>query len=191
MNTSKGNKKILSSKQQEEVISILKSRFEKNKLRHKDILWDKVAANLLANPAKLWSLNEMETTGGEPDVIEWDKKTGEYIFCDCAAESPAGRRSSCYDGAALASRKENKPKNSALEMAAAMGIEILTEDQYRALQLLGAFDLKTSSWIATPAAIRQLGGALFCDRRYDTVFVYHNGAESYYAARGFRGLLRV
>ena len=191
MGTSKTLKKELSSKQEEDLLSILKSRFEKNKHRHNHIVWDKVAAGLLATKGKLWCLNEMETTGGEPDVIDFDKKTGEYIFCDCAAESPAGRRSVCYDGTALASRKENKPKNSAMEMAAAMGIDILTEEQYRALQLLGTFDLKTSSWIATPDNIRKLGGALFCDRRYDTVFVYHNGAESYYASRGFRGILRL
>jgi Protein of unknown function (DUF4256) len=191
MGNSKSQKEELSVQQKDELLFILKSRFEKNKHRHKDLVWNKVAAKLVSQANKMWSLNEMETTGGEPDVTGYDKKTGEYIFCDCAAESPSGRRSCCYDGAALASRKENKPKHSALEMASAMGIEILTEDQYRALQLLGAFDLKTSSWIATPADIRKLGGALFCDRRYHTVFVYHNGAESYYAARGFRGLLRV
>jgi Protein of unknown function (DUF4256) len=191
MGNSKSIKNGLSSQQVEKLLSTLKDRFEKNKHRHKDVAWDKVAAKLLSQPNKLRSLNEMETTGGEPDVTGYDKKTGEYIFCDCAAESPAGRRSCCYDGAAWASRKENKPKHSALEMAAAMGIEILTEEQYRALQLMGAFDLKTSSWVATTADIRKLGGALFCDRRYNTVFVYHNGAESYYASRGFRGLLRV
>ena len=169
----------------------MKARFEKNTNRHKGIEWDKVQTRLEANPDKLWSLEEMETTEGEPDVIRFDKKTGEYLFCDCSEESPKGRRSVCYDPEALASRKEHKPKNSALGMAEEMGIEIMTEEQYRDLQKLGKFDLKTSSWIATPSAIRKLGGALFCDRRYDTVFVYHNGAESYYAARGFRGVLRV
>jgi len=159
--------------------------------RHEGVEWDKVEAKLEANPAKLWSLSEMERTGGEPDVVGSDKKTGEYIFYDCSAESPKGRRSVCYDRAALEARKEHKPADSAIDMAAAMGIEILTEEQYRALQKLGAFDLKTSSWIMTPAAIRKLGGALFCDRRYDTVFTYHNGADSYYAARGFRGSLSV
>lgn len=191
MSTSKTIKKELPSKQMEALLNLLKARFEKNRPRHEDIMWHEAAARLQASPGKLWSLNEMETTGGEPDVIGIDKKTGEYIFCDCAAESPAGRRSVCYDGAALESRKENKPKASAIEMAAAMGIAILTEEQYRALQLLGVFDQKTSSWIATPAEIRKHGGALFCDRRYNTVFVYHNGAGSYYAARGFRGTLRV
>ncbi|ULT40980.1 DUF4256 domain-containing protein [Niabella defluvii] len=169
----------------------MKNRFNKHKSRHKGIDWEKVQARLEANPSKLWSLNEMEITEGEPDVVGYDKKTGEYIFFDCSAESPKGRRSICYDGDALASRKEHKPKDSALGMAEDMGIEILSEEQYRELQQLGAFDLKTSSWILTPAPVRKLGGALFCDRRYDTVFLYHNGAESYYAARGFRGSLRV
>src|ERR1043166_4926858 len=159
--------------------------------RHKGLDWAKVQAKLEVNTEKLWSLNEMERTGGEPDVVGLDKKTREYIFYDCSVESPDGRRSVCYDGDALESRKEHKPKNSAVDMAAAMGIELLTEEQYRELQKLGSFDLKTSSWVKTPAGIRELGGALFCDRRYDTIFVYHNGAESYYAARGFRGLLKV
>jgi len=184
-------KKGLSPKQSEELLRTLKARFEKNMNRHEGVEWDKVEAKLEANPAKLWSLSEMERTGGEPDVVGSDKKTGEYIFYDCSAESPKGRRSVCYDRAALEARKEHKPADSAIDMAAAMGIEILTEEQYRALQKLGAFDLKTSSWIMTPAAIRKLGGALFCDRRYDTVFTYHNGADSYYAARGFRGSLSV
>jgi hypothetical protein len=191
----KATKKELSPKQREELLSILKDRFEKNTNRHKGIGWTKVQAKLEANKDKLWSLNEMEITGGEPDVVSFPiaigKKTGEYIFYDCSAESPKDRRSFCYDREALDSRKENKPKNSVLDMAAAIGIELLSEEQYRALQQLGNFDTKTSSWIQTPAAIRKLGGALFCDRRYDTVFVYHNGAESYYAARGFRGWLRV
>jgi hypothetical protein len=184
-------KNKLSSSQQQELISILKTRFEKNMKRHKGIEWAKVQARLEAKPEKLWSLNEMEITGGEPDVVSFDKKTGEYIFFDCAAESPKGRRSICYDHEALEKRKEHKPENSAIEMAKDMGIELLTEEQYRELQQLGEFDLKTSSWIVTPAAIRKLNGALFCDRRYDTVFVYHNGAESYYGARGFRGWLSV
>ncbi len=187
----KGNKKELSPKQREEILNTLKTRFEKNINRHKDIEWNKVAAKLEAKKEKLWSLHEMEATGGEPDVVGLDKKTGEYIFYDCSAESPKERRSFCYDRAALDSRKEFKPKNSAVDMAAEIGIEILNEEQYRALQQLGKFDLKTSSWIKTPDAIRKLGGAVFCDRRYDTVFVYHNGAESYYAVRGFRGSLRV
>ena len=185
----KNNKKELSPKQKEELLATLQTRFEKNKNRHKGIEWSAVEKKLTA--AKLWSLNEMEQTGGEPDVIQFDKKTGEYIFCDCSAESPKERRSFCYDRQALDARKENKPKNSVMDMAAAMGIEILDEEQYRQLQQLGAFDLKTSSWILTPAPVRKLGGALFCDRRYDHVFVYHNGAESYYAARGFRAMLRV
>ncbi|WP_114792922.1 DUF4256 domain-containing protein [Niabella yanshanensis] len=185
------NKKELSPSVKDELLGILKTRFEKNKNRHKAIDWDKVLTRLEANPTKLWSLNEMEITEGEPDVVGYDKKTGEYIFYDCSAESPKGRRSICYDGDALASRKEHKPKDSALGMAEDMGIDILTEVQYRELQQLGAFDLKTSSWVQTPAAIRKLGGALFCDRRYDTVFLYHNGAESYYGARGFRGYLKV
>ena len=187
----KSNKKKLSSEQSEELLSLLKTRFEKNMKRHKGLEWAKVQAKLEANPEKLWVLDDMEETGGEPDVIGHDKKTGEYIFYDCSAESPKGRRSVCYDGEALESRKEHKPKNSATDMAADMGIELLTEEQYRQLQELGEFDTKTSSWIQTPADIRELGGALFCDRRYDTVFLYHNGAESYYAARAFRGSLRV
>jgi len=181
----------LSQKQGEKLLTALKARFEKNMSRHKGLEWAKVQAKLEANAEKLWSLNEMERTGGEPDVVGHDQKTGEYIFCDCSAESPKGRRSICYDREALDSRKENKPKDSAIDMAAAMGIELLTEEQYRELQKLGEFDTKTSSWVETPSDIRKLGGALFCDRRYDTVFVYHNGAESYYAARGFRGSLRV
>jgi hypothetical protein len=184
-------KKQLPAKEQEVLLNILKTRFEKNMNRHKGLEWSKVASRLLADIGKLWSLNEMEKTGGEPDVVALDKKTGEYIFFDCSAESPAGRRSFCYDRQALDARKENKPKNSALDMAEAMGIELLPEPQYRELQQIGKFDTKTSSWIQTPAAIRKLGGALFADYRYATVFVYHNGAESYYAARGFRGLLRV
>jgi hypothetical protein len=187
----KSAKKKLSPEQQEELLNILKTRFEKNKGRHKGLDWTKVQARLEAHPAKLWSLDEMESTGGEPDVVGYDKKTGEFIFYDCSAESPKGRRSICYDHEALESRKEHKPKDSALGMAADMGITILTEDEYRELQTLGAFDLKTSSWVQTPADIRELGGALFCDRRYDTIFLYHNGAESYYAARAFRGSLRV
>jgi hypothetical protein len=184
------NKK-LSPKDLEELIKVLKTRFEKNMNRHKGIEWTKVQAKLEKNSDKLWSLNEMERTGGEPDVVGYDSKTGKYIFYDCSAESPKDRRSYCYDREALESRKENKPKNNAIDVATAIGIEILTEEQYRNLQKLGEFDLKTSSWIKTPAHIRKLGGALFCDRRYDTVFTYHNSAESYYAARGFRGLLRV
>lgn len=184
-------KKELSPIHSQELLNTLKARFEKNKGRHQELEWTKVQAKLEANPEKLWSLNAMESTGGEPDVVGHDKKTGEYIFYDCAAESPKGRRSICYDHEALESRKEHKPENSAVEMAKDMGVELLTEEQYRELQQLGNFDLKTSSWIKTPAAIRKLGGALFCDRRYDHVFVYHNGAESYYGARGFRGLLRV
>ena len=181
----------LSKKQRDEILKALKARFEKNMNRHQGLEWSKVQAKLEANPEKLWSLNEMESTGGEPDVVGHDRKTGEYIFYDCSAESPKGRRSICYDREALDSRKEHKPENNALEMAAAMGVEILTEEQYRELQKLGKFDTKTSSWVKTPSDIRKLGGALFCDRRYETVFVYHNGAESYYAARGFRGSLRV
>jgi len=184
-------KKKLSAAQSQELLSTLKTRFEKYIDRHKDIEWAKVQSKLEANPDKLWSLHEMETTGGEPDVVGYDKKTGEYFFYDCSAESPADRRSLCYDAAALASRKENKPKHSAMGMAVEMGIELLSEEEYRALQQFGEFDLKTSSWIKTPDNIRKLGGALFCDRRYATVFTYHNGAESYYAARGFRGSLRV
>ena len=183
--------KELPPDQTNELLKTLKARFEKNMNRHKGIEWSKVLAKLEANPDKLWSLNEMERTGGEPDVVGFDKKTGEYIFYDCSAESPKDRRSYCYDGDALRSRKEFKPKNSAVDAASDMGIELLNEEQYRELQTLGKFDLKTSSWIKTPSDIRKLGGAVFCDRRYDTVFVYHNGAESYYAARGFRGLLKV
>ena len=183
--------KELKAKQREELLGALKARFEKNMNRHQGLEWAKVQAKLEANAENLWSLNEMERTGGEPDVVGFDKKTDRYIFYDCSAESPKGRRSVCYDSEALESRKEHKPENNAIEMAAALGIELLTEDQYRELQQLGNFDLKTSSWVKTPAAIRNLGGALFCDRRYDHVFVYHNGAESYYAARGFRGSLRV
>ena len=185
------NKKQLSSKQREELLKALKVRFEKNINRHKGVEWAKVQAALEANAEKLWSINEMERTGGEPDVVGHDKKTGEYIFYDCSAESPNGRRSVCYDRKALESRKEFKPKNTAVDMAIAMGIEMLTEEQYRELQKLGNFDTKTSSWVKTPSEIRKLGGAIFCDRRYDTVFVYHNGADSYYAVRGFRGSLRV
>ncbi|MES2418164.1 MAG: DUF4256 domain-containing protein [Bacteroidota bacterium] len=181
----------LSSSQNEELLGILKARFEQNSKRHPDIEWAKVQAMLEANTGKLWPLNEMEVTGGEPDVVGYDKSTDEYIFYDCAAESPKGRRSICYDHEALESRKAHKPGNSATEMAADMGIELLTETQYKDLQQLGNFDRKTSSWISTPPEIRKLGGALFCDRRYNHVFVYHNGAESYYAARGFRGSLRV
>lgn len=181
----------MKAKQREELISLLKARFEKNMNRHKGIEWTGVQAKLEASPDKLRSLHEMETTGGEPDVVGYDKKAGEYIFFDCSAESPKDRRSLCYDRQALNSRKEHKPKNSAVDMATALGIELLTEQQYRELQKLGKFDMKTSSWVQTPADIRKLGGAVFCDRRYDTIFLYHNGAESYYAARGFRGSLRV
>lgn len=183
--------KELSPEQREGLLKTLKERFEKNMNRHQGLEWANVQAKLETNTEKLWSLHEMERTGGEPDVVDYDTKTGEYIFYDCSAESPKGRRSVCYDREALESRKEHKPQNNAIEMAAAMGIELLTEEQYRELQKLGHFDLKTSSWVKTPANIRKLGGAIFCDRRYDTVFVYHNGAESYYAARGFRGLLKV
>lgn len=183
--------KDLSPVQQKELFSALKARFEKNMNRHQGLEWAKVQARLEANGEKLWSLNEMEITGGEPDVVACDKKTGEYIFYDCSAESPKNRRSLCYDREALDSRKENKPKNCAIDMAAAMGIELLTEEQYRELQALGEFDLKTSSWVKSPAEMRKLGGALFGDRRFGRVFMYHNGAESYYAARGFRGWLRV
>lgn len=184
-------KKELSAKQGEELLKILKARFEKNMTRHKGIEWTKVEAKLKANSGKLWSLNEMEKTGGEPDVVALDAKAGAYIFYDCSSESPSGRRSLCYDRKALDSRKEHKPKNSVMDMSAEMGIELLTEEQYRALQTVGSFDTKTSSWIVTPADIRKLGGAIFCDYRYGKVFVYHNGAESYYAARGFRGSLTV
>jgi len=181
----------LSKKQREDLLKNLQARFEKNMNRHKGLAWSEVQARLEASAGKLWSLHEMERTGGEPDVVGHDQKTGEYLFYDCSVESPKDRRSLCYDREALDARKENKPKGSAMDMAAAMGIELLTEEQYRDLQRLGKFDTKTSSWVQTPAAIRKLGGALFCDRRYDTVFLYHNGAESYYAARGFRGSLRV
>jgi Protein of unknown function (DUF4256) len=185
------SKKALSPEQRKELLGTLKTRFEKNRNRHPGLEWPKIQAKLEANPERLWSLQEMERTGGEPDVVGHDKNTGEYIFYDCSAESPKGRRSLCYDREALDSRKENKPADNALDVAAAMGTELLTEEQYRELQKLGEFDTKTSSWIKTPSNIRKLGGALFCDRRYDTVFTYHNGAESYYAARGFRASLRV
>jgi hypothetical protein len=191
MSKIKSPKRKLSPEEGEELLLTLRARFEKNMKRHKGLEWAKVEAKLEGNAEKLWSLHEMELTGGEPDVVGHDKKTGEYVFYDCSAESPKGRRSVCYDHEALESRKEHKPGNSALGMAADMGVEILTEEQYRELQKLGDFDEKTSSWIKTPAEIRKLGGAVFCDRRYDTVFLYHNGAESYYAARGFRGALKV
>jgi hypothetical protein len=184
-------KKELSPEQREELLRALKARFEKNMNRHKGLEWAKVQAKLEANSEKLWSLNEMERTGGEPDVVGHDKKTGEYIFYDCSAQSPEGRRSLCYDREAHEARKANKPKSNVIDMAAAMGIELLTEEQYRELQKLGTFDTKTSSWVKTPADIRKLGGAIFADHRYGKVFVYHNGADSYYAARGFRGSLRV
>ena len=185
------NKKELSPKQRGELLSVLKARFEKYVNRHKGLEWAKLQAKLEANPGKLWSLNEMERTGGEPDVVGHDKKTREYVFMDCAAESPEGRRSVCYDRDGLDSRKEHKPKNNAMDMAAAMGIEVLTEDEYRELQKLGEFDSKTSSWVKAPAEMRKLGGGLFCDRRFGRVFVYHNGAQSYYSGRAFRGVLRV
>jgi hypothetical protein len=191
MSNINSNKRELSPEERDELFKALKTRFEKNMNRHTGIEWTKVQAKLEANSGKLWSLDEMEITGGEPDVVGYDEKTGEYIFYDCSAESPKGRRSICYDREALEARKEYKPENTAIDMAAAMGIELLTEGQYRELQQLGKFDLKTSSWIKTPADIRKLGGAIFCDRRYDTVFTYHNGADSYYAARGFRGLFKV
>jgi hypothetical protein len=181
----------LPAERREELLRTLKARFEKNMNRHKGLEWAEVQAKLEAKPEKLWSLHEMERTGGEPDVVGHDTKTGEYVFYDCSAESPTGRRNACYDREALEARKEHKPENSAIDMAAAMGIELLTEEQYRELQKLGKFDTKTSSWVKTPADIRKLGGAIFVDRRYDHVFVYHNGADSYYAARGFRGSLRV
>lgn len=184
-------KKELSSVQREELLGILKTRFGKHMKRHEGISWEKVLARLEAAPEKLWSLHEMEDTGGEPDVVGRDKKSGAFIFFDCAPESPKGRTSVCYDRAGWESRKEHRPKDTAMDMAAAMGIEMLTEDQYRALQKLGEFDLKTSSWVKTPDDIRKLGGALFCDRRFGHVFVYHNGAQSYYGARGFRGCLMV
>ncbi len=185
------NKKKLLPKQHEELLEKLKTRFEKNKVRHKSLDWDKLNAKLETRSTKLWSLNEMERTGGEPDLVGYDKKTGEYIFYDCSPETPTGRRNVCYDHHALESRKANKPKNSAVNMAEEMGIELLSEEQYRELQQLGKFDTKTSSWVKTPSEIRKHGGATFCDRRYDHVFLYHNGAESYYAVRGFRGSLRV
>jgi len=191
MNKTNSSKKELAPKRREELLRVLNTRFERNMSRHKGLKWAEVQAKLGTNTKKLWSLNEMEITGGEPDIVGYDKKTDEYIFYDCSAESPKGRRSFCYDHEALASRKENKPENSAVEMAAGMGIELLTEAQYRELQALGHFDTKTSSWVMTPSGIRKLGGAVFMDRRYDNVFLYHNGAESYYAARGFRGSLRV
>jgi hypothetical protein len=185
------NKKELLPKQSEELLKVLKTRFEKNINLHKDIEWAKVQTKLELNPEKLWSLYEMEKTGGEPDVVGFDKQKGEYIFYDCSVESPKGRRSLCYDRKALESRKQFKPKNTVLDMAAEMGIELLTKEQYAELQLLGNFDTKTSSWVKTPEEIRTLGGAIFCDRRYNHVFVYHNGADSYYAARGFRGVVRI
>ena len=185
------NKKQISPEQSEVLLSTLKSRFEKNITRHKGLQWANVQAKLEAATDKLWSLNEMEDTGGEPDVIGYDDKTGEYIFCDCSPESPKGRRSLCYDREAWESRKEFKPENNVVDVAAEMGVELLSEEQYRELQQLGSFDLKTSSWVKTPTEIRKHGGAIFCDRRYDHVFMYHNGADSYYAARAFRGLLRV
>lgn len=185
------NNKMLDTGKREELLKVLKARFEKNVNRHKDLEWAKVQARLEANPKKLWSLNEMERTGGEPDVVGFDKQTGEFLFFDCSAETPKDRRNICYDRAALDARREYKPKDSAMDMAAAMGIEILTEEQYQELQKLGNFDIKTSSWLITPEEIRKHGGAIFGDRRYDHVFVYHNGADSYYGARGFRGSLRV
>ena len=191
MNNNNGNNKELSPEQREEILRALKARFEKNMNRHKSLEWAKVQAKLEANTEKLWSLNEMERTGGEPDVVGYDKRTGEYVFYDCSAESPRDRRSVCYDREGQESRKKHKPENNALDMVAAMGVELLTEEQYRELQKLGKFDTKTSSWVKTPSDIRKLGGALFADRRYNTVFVYHNSAPSYYAARGFRGSLKV
>ena len=187
----KKTKKELSPEQRKELLGALKARFEKNMSRHKGLEWTQVQAKLEANAEKLWSLHEMERTGGDPDVVDHDKKTGEYIFYDCSAESPKDRRSLCYDREALDSRKENKPKGNAVDMATAMGIDLITEEQYRGLQKIGEFDTKTSSWVKTPSEVRKLGGALFCDRRFNTVFVYHNGAESYYAARAFRGSLKV
>ena len=191
MSTMKSNTKKLSPEQREELLGALKARFEKNMSRHKGLAWAQVLAKLEAHTEKMWSLHEMERTGGEPDVVGFDKKTGEYIFYDCSAESPKGRRSVCYDREALEARKEHKPENNAIDMAAAMGIELLTEEQYRELQKLGNFDTKTSIWVKTPSDIRKLGGALFCDRRFGHVFLYHNGAESYYSGRAFRGSLRV
>lgn len=191
MNNNKSNKTILSNIERDALLSTYQARFEKNMHRHGGLEWAKVQARLEAHPEKLWSLHQMETTGGEPDVVGRDYQTGEYLFYDCSVESPEGRRSVCYDHAALEARKANKPEDSAMNMAASMGVELLTEEQYRELHKLGAFDTKTSRWVKTPPEIRKLGGALFCDRRYETVFVYHNGAESYYSARGFRGSLRV
>ena len=191
MNNMNSNKKRLSSEQQIKILNTLKDRFMENMNRHKGLEWAEVQSKLEADIESLWSIKEMERTGGEPDVVEYDKKTGKYIFYDCSPESPKGRRSICYDREALESRKANKPENNVLDMAAEIGIELLTEEQYRALQKLGEFDTKTSSWVKTPSDIRTLGGALFCDRRYGAVFVYHNGADSYYAARGFRGSLRI
>ena len=191
MKTQQNNKKELSPKQRDELLRILKDRFEKNMHRHKSLSWEKVQEKLAANGSKLWSLNEMENTGGEPDVVGYDKKSGEFIYYDCSRETPNDRRNLCYDREALQARKEHKPKNNAIDVAAEMGIELLTEEQYRELQQLEAFDTKTSSWLKTPASIRKLGGALFGDRRYDHVFLYHNGAQSYYAVRGFRGWLKV
>lgn len=184
-------KKQLSEKETIELLDILQQRFEKNKSRHENLDWSKIEAKLNSNPSKLWSLHQMEISGGEPDIVDYDEKTGEYIFFDCSAESPKGRRSFCYDREALDSRKEHKPQNDVMTAATEMGVEILSEEQYRYLQSVGKFDQKTSSWIKTPKEIRELGGALFCDRRYNTVFVYHNGADSYYAARAFRGVLKV
>ena len=191
MSNVSSKKKALSPEQRKELLGAVKARFEKNKNRHKGLEWAKIQTKLEANAGKLWSLYEMERTGGEPDVVDQDKKTGEYIFCDCSAETPKGRRNVCYDRDAQEARKEFKPENNAMDVAAAMGIELLTEEQYRELQKLGNFDTKTSSWVKTPSDIRKLGGALFADRRYDTVFVYHNGASSYFGSRAFRGLLRV
>ncbi|WP_439020831.1 DUF4256 domain-containing protein [Bacillus thuringiensis] len=185
------NKNLLPVEQREELLKVLQARFEKNMNRHEDLEWAKVEVKLNANPEKLWSLNEMEVTGGEPDIVGYDKEKDEYIFCDCSKESPKGRRSLCYDLEALEARKKHKPENNAIDVAAAMGIELLTEEQYRELQQLGDFDMKSSSWVQTPSDIRELGGALFCDYRFGHVFVYHNGADSYYAARGFRGSLKV
>jgi hypothetical protein len=191
MDNLNSSQKTLSQEQSEILLSVMKTRFETNMKRHEGLEWSAVQAKLEANPEKLWSLNEMERTGGEPDVVGYDQTTGEHIIYDCSEESPKGRRSLCYDPVALESRKQNKPKDSAVGMATEMGISLLTEEQYRDLQKLGKFDMKTSSWVKTPAEIRKLGGAIFCDRRYDHVFMYHNGAESYYAARGFRGWLRI
>lgn len=187
----KNEAKKLTPEQCEKILSTLQERFEKNMTRHEGLEWAKIQERLAANAEKLWSLNQMEITGGEPDIIAYDKESNQYLFCDCSSESPEGRRSFCYDREALDSRKANKPQNSVVDMANEIGIELLSEDQYRELQKLGTFDIKSSSWIKTPDNIRKLGGALFCDRRYDTVFVYHNGADSYYAARGFRGLLKI